>query len=401
MKHRSFTILFMLLSAVFLPGCWDRAELQDIDIVSAIGIDEGSDDLDNRYHVTVQVINEEQIASAQAGAKGNIAPVTIYSATGSNIEEALRKIAPKLPQELFYPHVQLLVIGEELAKKTGIEDLFDWVERDNRFRTLFPVLVAKNTTAMEVLQIMTSLEPIPSAKIMGALEATQETWGVFASTRADQVIQQLSGGAALLTGVQKIGRTEHGNKLTNIKVINPQAELEILGLGIFKDGKLQKWLVEDRARGAMLINNEVTKTIVNLNCEQKKKGMAVDVVRSKTKINVDIKDNKPVINVNVRSEAHVIEAHCPIDLSKHETIKELEKQMEEELKEEIIMAVEAAKEEKSDIFRFGQFVNRKDPTLWKEIEEKWNDEVFPETEVNVNVKGFIRRAGLRTNPYIK
>ncbi len=392
----------MLLSTVLLSGCWDRAELQDLDIVSAIGIDEGSDDLDNRYHVTVQVINEGQIAGVQGqGVNGNIAPVTIYSATGSNVEEALRKIAPKLPQELFYPHVQLLVIGEELTRKKGIEDLFDWIERDTRFRTLFPVLVAKNSTAMNVLQIVTSLEPIPSAKIVGALEATQETWGVFSSTRADKVIKQLSGEVAVLTGVQIIGPPEKGNSMTNVQVIDPPAELELLGLGIFKRGKLQRWLVEDAARGAMLINNELTKTIVNLDCEQKKKGIAVDMVRSKTKINTEIKNNKPVFYVSVRSESHIVEVHCPIDLSKHDIIKQLEKQIEEEIKEEIIMAIDAAKEEKSDIFRFGEYVNRKDPTLWKEIEKKWNDEVFPETEVNVNVQAFIRRSGLRTKPYIK
>ncbi|KON88243.1 hypothetical protein AF332_16495 [Sporosarcina globispora] len=402
MNHRPITILIMLLSTVFLSGCWDRAELQDLDIVSAIGIDKGSDEVENRYMVTVQVINEGQIASGKGGGGAKeIAPVTTYSATGSTVAESLRKIAPKIPQELFFPHIQLMVIGEDLAKQEGIQDLFDWIERDSQFRTLFPILVVKNNTAKNVLKIVTSLEPIPSAKIVGGLESTQKTWGEFVMTRADKVIQQMSGNAALLTGVQIIGDPDEGNSLKNVQKISPPTELEIKGLGIFKKGKLQKWLEGDEARGAILINNEVTKTIVDLNCNKKKKGLSIDMMRSKTKITAKIKNNKPIIYIAVRSEGHISEVHCPIDLGKHKVIEKLEKQMEKELKEEILLALEAAKKEKSDFFRFGETINREDPKLWKKIKNQWDEEIFPETEVNVHVQAFIRRSGLRTKPYIK
>lgn len=402
MKHRPFIILFMLLSTVLLSGCWDRAELQDLDIVSAIGIDEGGDDVENRYLVTVQVINEGQIAGAPGqGGTSEVSPVMLYSETGSTVAEALRKIAPKAPQELFFPHVQLLVIGEELARKKGILDLFDWIERDSQFRTLFPILIVRDNTAKNLLQITTSLEKIPSAKIIGGLEANQKIWGEYASTRADQVIQQLGAEGANLTGVQIIGDPEEGNKLSNVQQISPKTTVEIKGLALFKKGKLKKWLDDDAARGATWINNELTKTILNLNCEEKEKGVAVDMVRSITKIKAEIKKEKPVFQITIRSEGDIEEVHCPIDLGKHESIEKLEKLMEKEIKEEIMMAIEAAKEQKSDIFGLGEYINREDPKLWKKIKKKWDDEIFPETEVKVNVEAFIRRSGLRTKPYIK
>jgi spore germination protein KC len=402
MKHRCINFLFMLLSMVILSGCWDRAELQDLDIVSAIGIDKGSDEVDNRYMVTVQVINEGQIAGSpsQGGGK-EISPVTSYTATGSTVSEALRKIGPKIPQELFFPHIQLMVIGEELAKETGIQDLFDWLERDSQFRTLFPILVVKNNTAKNVLKILTSLEPIPSAKIVGGLESTQKTWGEFVSTRADKVIKQLAGNAAIITGVQIIGDPDKGNSLKNVQQISTPTELEIKGIGIFKKGKLQKWLEGDKARGAMLINDEVTKTVVDINCNKKKKGLSIDMMRSKTKIKAKVINNKPIINITVRSEGHISEVHCPIDLSKHKVIEKLEKQMEKELKEEILLALETTKKEKSDIFRFGEKINIENPKLWKQIKNQWDEEIYPETEVNVKVQSFIRRSGLRTKPYFK
>lgn len=401
MKHRPFIMLLMILSIVLLSGCWDRAELQDLDIVSAIGIDEGSDDVENRYQVTVQIVNEGQISGATQTGQAGMSPVTTYSATGSTISEAIRKIAPMAPQDLFFPHVQLMVIGEKMARNEGIQDLFDLIERDSQFRTLFPILIVRDHTAKTLLQITTPLESIPSTKIVGGLESSKKVWGEYASTRADQVIQQLNGEQANITGVVINGNPEEGNNLTNIQRITPEADVEIKGLAIFKKGKLKEWLEEDTARGATWINNELTETIVNLDCEKDKKGLAVDIMRSNAKIKSKIKNKKPVIHLTIRTEGHISEVHCPVDLSKHKTIEKLEKQLEKEIKEEVMLAIEAAKEQKADIFRFGETINRKDPKLWKKIEGKWSDEIFPETEVNVNIKAFIRRSGLRTKSYIK
>ncbi|MDR4947504.1 Ger(x)C family spore germination protein [Neobacillus cucumis] len=403
MKHKRFVILFIIVSTVFLSGCWDRQELQDLDIVSAIGIDKGGNNSENRYLVTVQVINEGQIATAGGqGGKVLAAPVTTYSSIGSTVEEAIQKIMPKSPQELFFPHVQLMVIGEELARKKGIQDLFDFIERDSQFRTLFPILVVRNNTAKTLLQITTPLEDVPSAKIVGGLESTTKIWGKYGSTRADQVIQQLERGeTANLTGVQITGDPEKGNKFTNVQEISPKTAIEIRGLAIFKNGKLKKWLDEDAARGAIWINNELKKTVIDLSCEKVKKGIAVEVMRAKTKIRAEIKNQKPVIQITVKSEGHLSEVHCPIDLSKHTSIEKLENQMEKEIKEEVMMAVKEAKKQKTDIFRFSEYINRENPKLWKEIKKKWNNEIFPETKINVNVKAFIRRSGLRTKSYIK
>ncbi|MCM2534344.1 Ger(x)C family spore germination C-terminal domain-containing protein [Neobacillus pocheonensis] len=171
------------------------------------------------------------------------------------------------------------------------------------------------------------------------MESTTKIWGEYASTRADQVIQQLgSGEGANLTGVQITGDPKKGNKVSNVQQISPDTSIEIRGLAIFKKGKLKKWLDQDAARGATWINNELKKTVVDLNCEKKKKGIAVDIDRAKSKIKLDIKNNKPVFLITFRSEGHISEVHCPIDLSKHTTIEKLENQAEKEIKAEVMEA---------------------------------------------------------------
>ena len=52
---------------------------------------------------------------------------------------------------------------------------------------------------------------------------------------------------------------------------------------------------------------------------------------------------------------------------------------------------------KADIVGFSKEFYRKYPKQWKVIENHW-DEVFPEVEVNINVKAHIRREGYITKP---
>ncbi|NGY87944.1 hypothetical protein F6Y05_33345 [Bacillus megaterium] len=176
MRHRSLILLLLCVLLVFLSGCWDREELQQLSIVSGMAIDKGSNKVKNRYRVTVQIINPSQVAGGQQGGKVQASPVTTFTETGSTLAETLRKISTKSPGELFFPHLQILVISEKVANQ-GIEDLFDMIERDSQFRVLFPVLIARgHITAKETLEVTTSLEAIPSAKIGNALKSSEDDW---------------------------------------------------------------------------------------------------------------------------------------------------------------------------------------------------------------------------------
>ncbi|MFE8065307.1 Ger(x)C family spore germination protein [Priestia aryabhattai] len=400
MRHKTSLLLLLCVFVVLLSGCWDREELQQLSIVSGMAIDKGSDAVKNRYKVTVQIINPSQVAGGQQGGKVQASPVTTFTETGSTLSETLRKISTKSPGELFFPHLQVLVIGEKVAKE-GIEDLFDIIERDAQFRVLFPVLIARgNATAKEMLEVTTSLEAIPSAKIGDALKSSEEDWGAYKSTRADQVIQGLKEGSLVVTGVEIDGETKSGNTTTNTQQISPSAQIEIKGMALFKNGKLENWLDGHAARGGTWITNEMKRTVMNLNCGKKKEATAIEISRAKSATDVKIKHQKPVIYITVHAEGAVLENNCSKDLGKSQVLGQLDEELEEEIKQEVLLTVKKAQKQKSDIFNFGEKVNMADKRVWKNIETSWEKDIFPETEVHVNVQAIIRRTGMTTKSYI-
>lgn len=393
-------LLLLSVLLVFLSGCWDREELQQLSIVSGMAIDKGSDKVKNRYRVTVQIINPSQVAGGQQGGKVQASPVTTFTETGSTLAETLRKISTKSPGELFFPHLQILVIGEKVAKQ-GIEDLFDMIERDSQFRVLFPVLIARgHITAKETLEVTTSLEAIPSAKIGDALKSSEEDWGTYKSTRADQVIQGLKEGSVVVTGVKINGEKKSGNATTNTQQVSPNANIEIKGIALFKNGKLKKWLDGPPARGVTWITNEMKRTVINLNCGKKKDAIAIEISRSKSSTHVTFKHQKPVIYITVRAEGTILENNCSIDLAKSQALGQLDEQLEEEIKQEILLTVKKAQKQKSDIFNFGETVNIANKHVWENLHNSWEKDIFPETEVHVNVQAIIRRTGMTTKSYI-
>ncbi|MCI2256288.1 Ger(x)C family spore germination protein [Domibacillus sp. PGB-M46] len=402
MNIKLLTFVFILVSAMLLSGCWGRMEVQQLDIVSAIGVDRGSDDEKNVYRVTVQIINEGQVAGManKSGASGKM-PVVAYSAEGSTILDALRKIEKKSPHELFLAHIQSMVVGEELARTDGIEGLFDSLDRTPYFRGEFPVLLVKDNTAEEALHVITPLEELPAARIVSGVEALEHQQGEYDMLNADQVIKQIEWGGGFLLSLQVTGSPEEGDKMSNVEGISPKTKLEIGGLGIFKDGKLQGWMNDELSRGVSWINNDLKQTIVHLDCEGKKDGITVKIDHSSTKVTAKIQNYRRVIKLSIRADGSFDEVQCPIDLTKHKTFTDFEKQLDQEIEREINKTVAYAKNKKNDIFQFGEAINHKDPKTWRKIKKKWQDEGFPETEVRVEVKTSIRRSGLRTNSYLE
>lgn len=398
--HKSYKIFLCILSILFISGCWDSNELQDFSIISGIGIDKGGDDPENRFRTTVQIINPSIVSGGQQAGSVQSSPVTTYSETGSTLKEALRKISNEAPAELFFPHIQIMLIGEELAKE-GIDELFDVVERDPKFRVLFPVLIVKGHTAEDALKVSTSLRPIPSAKIEGSLQSSKEIWGEYPSTRADQAIMKLGEGSAAITGIEINGDVEKGNQTANMQEISQSTKLEIKGLAIIREGKLEKWLEGDPARGVVWVNNEMVETVMNLDCPEKKDAIAIDIGRAESIIKAKVKKDKPVITIRINAEGSVSETHCSMELDKDETIKELEKQLRNEIEEEVQAAIKTLQEEKSDVFGLGEYINIEEKNYWKKIKDKWEEEIFPESKVNIEVHATIRRTGMKVKSYIK
>lgn len=395
MIRKTGLLLLFVVLLLFVTGCWNRRELNDLAIAVAYGIDKAG----NQYRVSVQVVDPGEVAAKKGG--GTRTPVTMYEATGDTIFEALRRMTTVSPRKIYLAHLRMLVIHEAVAKE-GIGQVLDFMSRDHELRTDYFVVVAKGTSAANTLKISTHLESIPANQMFSSLKTSEKAWAPTAAITLDKLIADIvsEGKHPVVTGLRIKGEQGIGESKKNVEEIASPAQLQYSGLAVFKKDKLIGWLNEVESKGYNFINDNVKSTVGIVDCPEGGKA-SLEVIRSKTKVKGKLENGKPRIDANIRIEANVGEVQCYMDLTKIKTMDELEKIGGEKVQtfvEETIRKVQ--NEYKVDIFGFGEVFHRSEPKYWKKVKNEW-DQIFVNLPVHVNVDVKIRRLGTVSNSFLE
>ncbi|WP_372631233.1 Ger(x)C family spore germination protein [Cohnella sp.] len=380
-----------LLGLIFLSGCWDYRELNELSLAMAIGIDKDAKTGD--YRVTFQIVNSKEIAGRNA--TGAVAPVAVFTESGETVFEAVRKVALKGSRRISLQHLRDLVIGERLARE-GVKELFDLLERDHESRLTTRVYIARGTDAETLLKTLTPIDEIPANAILGKIQLAESTVGENYEVQLVEAIHGIyrKNAGLAISGIKLTGPETTGRKRANLMHTDPPAALKVAGMAVMKNGKLVGWLNRNETRGVAWINNKLKSTIVNLKCEPKGK-IAVETYGSATKLKADVRDDRPVIRIIIKQTGKVGEANCPVDLTKSDEIKKLEQQWEAITVHEVKQAVKLAKRLNSDILGFGEAVQRDRPKAWKAMEKEWG-ELFRTCKAEVTVETVLLRTGMTT-----
>ncbi|WCN38280.1 Ger(x)C family spore germination protein [Aneurinibacillus uraniidurans] len=396
MKRTIIVLASLLIIVTVITGCWNRRELNEIAIGVAIGVDKRKDN----YVLFVQVVNPGVIAQKGGGGGPMYTPVTTYEMQGKSIFEAFRRMTTVVPRKIYFSHLRIVVISEQVARG-GIRNVLDFFSRDHEMRSDFYVAVAKNTKVKQVLSSFTAIEKLPAAKLFSSLQVSEKAWAPTVGVHLDELLSSLvsPGKAAVLQAVELKGEKPVARTMENIGRIYTPAYLRYTSVGVFKKDKLVGWLNENESKGYNYIMGKVKSTVGYVPCAKGGK-VTVEVIRTKTDMKAKVKNGKPEINIKVFMEENIGEVQCNIDLSKLKTIRDIEKKGEKKTKELMESAIKAAQQKyKSDIFGFGEAIHRADPKIWKQLEKNWGEE-FSNLAVHVNVDVKVRRTGTTGNSFI-
>ena len=367
-------ITFLLLSS----GCYNYRELNELSIVSAFGIDK---DEDNKYKVTIQVINSQKENTSSSDSSSSTKFVT-YTSSGKTLQEAIRKSILTSPKRLFATQMQILVISEECAKEdlTKFTDIFF---RNPETQMNFITLIARNTSSKKILATMTPQETINAKNIRQSLESDTKYLGVgFEVTFEDLVNRILSKNIEVaLPSVVLINKKGY-DEMENLEKTKKIANAKISNIAVFKSEKLVGYLSEKESIGFSFIQNEVNNTIVTVKCN-KENYLSAEVIDSKTK--TSYKDQK--ITINVIANANISENNCMENLNSIKKLNKIQKKLENNIKKNIKKTInKAIFEYNSDIFGFKDLIYKSNPKFFKTIKSK--DEYLKnlDYEIKVNIK---------------
>lgn len=377
------TLFILLISS----GCYNYKEINDMAIVSSIGIDK--DNKNDKYIVSAQIMNSKESEDSEDS------QITVYTKEGDTVHEALRNITLKSPRKLYGNHLSKIVLSEEVAKE-GIDNILDIFNRITEVRNEFIITIVKEDKASDVLKVLTTTESIPAEYVKLSLKIADKTSGLTYATKLDEFISlYLKKGIDPVVPVLKIDKKEKkGTTINNITTTNPISKIVIEDLAVTNKGKLETYLKNEEVIGYNFLRNQIQKMIIPVKCDDENNYASISILKNKTKSNAAKKDNKYIINFNINSEAIITEYNCKKDLTDEKVIKELEKDTEKKIKRYIKKSLNKQKETK------GKFLGL-ERIIYLDYPKYKNEDYSVKYNVNVNLvrKGEIRNSVKGENNY--
>ncbi|MCD7032918.1 Ger(x)C family spore germination protein [Metabacillus sp. GX 13764] len=376
---------------MLLTGC-GRTELNELDVVSALGIDQ----TENGLLVSIQIVNPGGTAAATG--KTPEAPVYTFSYEGTSLTEIMENVKSSFSRKFFFSHLSLVVLGDEFAQKTGFLPITDFIERQYQIKDNVPLLIAENSKAVQILKTYTPVQKIPAIAIKDRVYNNKTAMGLKKGTEYRDLAQSLSEYQdPVVLGVKKkvpASDAEQSEILNNIN--GNEKAFEIMNVGAFKGTKLVDWLKLDESRGWALASGYAGGPVyLTVPCPDDSKGMA-GVMLKKIKGGLKLeKGSSPLkYKASVEAKGMISEITCNIPIENPETIQQLNKETERVLTANLLAAMAKSKSIGSDYLGLQKLLYQNDYFRWKKSKDNW-EQLFQNAQLETEVKVNIKTAGTR------
>lgn len=376
----------LLTSMLFITSCWDSRDIEELAMVVGMGIDQLDSD---EYIVTLQIARPDLLAQGQDGGGVNdVAAVWVLTVRGSSIFQAVNNARDQSPRDIFFGHTQLLVLGEDMAKR-GVGPVLDYIQREINMRRTIWVAVAHGE-AKNIMEAQPSLAPIPAVGVVGTLGLQQAYSQGFPIRFGDFITQIAVPTAGAIAPIVQL--------VKNVPEDEEAEEQEIKRTAVFQEDKLIGTLDEIETKGLMWLNGQIEDATIQVQDPvDDQYHVNLDIVRARVDKRAVVKDEKLVLQVRVTSEGRFASQTGPHDLTTPANIKSIERSMATVIEERMKSAMKKSQQLNVDIVEGGVRVSKDLPRVWKELEGDW-DHYFPQMELEVAVRALIRKTAAITKP---
>jgi Ger(x)C family germination protein len=385
--------IIILILVVFLSGCWDRIELDRRSFVLGAALDMAPEDneltiekfADTKksplFMLTLETALIHKDAESESGNGGGNTQQKrnslLHIGVGNSFFEILREEAKESDRILFFGHQQVIIIGEELARKHNILEVLDFWIRDPEVDRSMKILLARGN-ARELFNADPKNSKYVSIFIFNQSEQNRKS-AEFINKDFTSIISEL---------------TECGNGLLGSIEFSENNSLRVSGSGVIKDCRLVGWLDGHETQAAQYVLNEAKGGEITVeDPEREGKFITVEISGVSTKLKVDTKNDIPRFTIDTKIECNITEIDDePVKIGK-QAIASVEKAVSAYVKKQIKNTVEKLqKQYKADALGFGETLKKRHNKLWKVLEKDW-DAIYPEVPVSVQVSTKVRHLG--------
>ena len=375
-------IILLIPIILFLTGCESHKDMNDLGIMSALGIRKDG----NEYEVTAQLIN---IKKNNEQGNSNTSSVITYSEKGETIFEALRTITTESSKKLYFAHMKLLVLDKTILNDDPFE-IVDFLAKDSESMLNFYVLVSMENTPKEILETITPFEEIPAEYIVKTLKTSEASYGnthtmTFEDYLDDLVTNEID---PAYTKIKLLEDSEE-KKTTEALKTTTSSNIKLGNILVFdKERKLVE-LTEKDSLSFNILSNKTSNAVITLSCENAH--YTAEVMNNKTDIKFNEKTKKVTFNSNITLS--IADYSCNRSLLNEKNTKEIKKQIKDYLENNNKTLLDKSLEYNSDFLGIGIFIKSNYKNFFDFKNRNWAKEGLPELTLESKVKVNLEKKG--------
>lgn len=369
-KLTKWTAVFTLL--ILICGCWDIKEIQDINYITAIGIDYENEN----FVLHTQMMDFASVAKAETGKSEKPAQVWTGKTKGKTLDMAMNNLYTTTQERTSWSHISCIIISETVMK-SGLLSKLDTVGRYQEIR-LTPWVFGTHESIEELMNVPAFFNLSPLNTLMYEPMEEYKQMSLITPLRYFDFIGQLTEPAftVMLPSLSIDVSTWKINNKENSK-------LKMDGAFAMSEGKLSGYLATDRLSGLRWLEENTKRSSLPINKDNEQ---AAVIILQNPKIRKEMKmvNGEPRYKIHIKLNGNVVEVRT--DLTK----SEIEREAAKFVKQEVFSSFRNGLEIKADLYSLEHLLFKKATSHWKKLKHSSefliDENSLEEVTVDVNLE---------------
>ncbi|MCX7779795.1 MAG: Ger(x)C family spore germination protein [Negativicutes bacterium] len=384
--------IILLLLTVTVSGCWDRKEIENRGYVLGVAIDYATGEHNKRkseflyapqgagqrkYLVTMQLPKFRKEASKEiSSAQQHL----IWAAEGESMFAITRAINTKVYFAMFFEDIQIIIFSEAVARE-GIGSIIDFWLRDAEIRRKVKLFVTPGR-AEDILKTKLQVEEVNSMFIAKLTQNVNKSPYFVSKPVIGEISEAMRDKRSFVMPLVMVEEKEV--KLTRAAVFNKQQKM----IGEFDEFEVY---------GAKLLKRELKQGVIVVPNPSDTKRIAVfELYEADIEVKPHLAGDKLRFLVEAKFTGTLAENQAAgQDALDPVFTKAIEQAVAAEYTRLVNKAYIKQQDLKVEVCGLGKLVYNKYPQYWKSIKERWEEEIFPQTPLDIKIKVTVRRPVLK------
>lgn len=373
-------VILLIFLTFICTGCYNYKELNELGIVSAMGISKDGD----LYNLDIQLLNV--LDSEKSGL--NKSPITVISGQGETIFEAARSMNRKTSKVFFLADVDYVFLDQSVLND-GLDEIMDFLIRDTRLSLNFLVVTSTENKSLDILSSISHFDTNSANNLYDAIMNSETRYGGINSLHVRELINNYyaKGKYTLFPNVY-IKDTSKSSENDSLEDSKSESYVEVKNMVFFKDKEAIE-LTDEETKGVNFLRNKIKNATLTIECD----GGYFTIETLESKMKLKSKLNIDQLNVKGNVGAEIVYYGCKDNLDNVGVLKSISKKAEKEIESYITKAFNKSKKYNYDFLGLGNYIYKNNYKYFDFENKDWNKDGLNKLNLKYNIDVSLYKQG--------